>query len=285
MEREIFKRVEEWINSLEKPYCMGTKAKEFEQKFRIEVGWHRGFFGIPWDCENRFSGLILHSLKDYRHPLHSSLIGAYEYQPYIIRGYPCSNKITKKPSLNSKTVIQESYDGIPITFYRLPHGEVVAKTKQLEYIERYSIVSRDYKSLIEKSGAMENIKKLLNDNPDYVIFGELYGNHESLRGYVDYDVEAHYIAFDILHRPSYKFLDCTESDTLFSEYEIDSAPFIWSTYEIDDVLNERVEGLVYKEYKDGEINVRKQYSKYMLGQLSKDDRKINYALRKTLDNN
>jgi len=159
--------------------------------------------------------------------LYGTIFSYWDNIPFIVRGYPKIKYTESTDILNKYCSCEEKPDGTNLGLFLLPNGKFMGKTRETVTIERVGYKGQRWDKLLEKTGTIPAIQKLLKDN--YRVFGELYGT-DNPGDFIRYTVPIAFQAFDIVDVNSLAFLPPKKKYDLFYEVGLPFTKVYWEGF-------------------------------------------------------
>ena len=191
-----------------------------------------------------------------RNSLMGSVFGFWDNKPFVLRAYPKIKYSDDSRVYNKECITQNKYDGTNLCIFKLPDGTIMPKTRMLERADKQELFKKKgqgitYLSMLKKVNnglTWKCIGHLLEDYPDFTLFGELYGSSNP-GDFIKYTVEIDYKIFDIIDRKTQRFLPPEKVYEICEAYGIPHVEETWKGILTDKQI-QRIEFELEREVRD-----------------------------------
>lgn len=201
----------------------------------------------------KWQGIIYRS----RNTMMGTIFSYFGNKVLIVRGYPKIKYSEASRVLNQKAYAENKYDGTNLGIWMMPNGDLMGKTREVEWWTGQGYKGRKWDILFKQTGHYDALMKITKD--DYQVFGELYGS-ENPGDFVRYTTPINFRAFDIVDRRTFSFLPYRKKVKLMEDYGLEYVGLYWKgqltmkevekiEFQIKDLVKEDgFEGMVAKWY-------------------------------------
>lgn len=146
---------------------------------------------------------------------------------FIVRGYPkiIYAQVPVAGVVGRYCYAEEKVDGTNLTFFNLPNGKLMGKTRAVPRYDLGGYQGRQWNELAAMTGRLEGIRKITKEDYNPVV--ELHGMYNQC-DFIDYpDITIEIKGLDIVDNRTYSFLPYKKKIQLFEDADIPIAELFW----------------------------------------------------------